>query len=151
MGSQARWKEVVSTCISDPGSCEERLRGFMASLCPEGSGCRKKGRGRRVEYGWVEKIIEAGVPDGRARLILYVISRYLANVKGLSPEDSERVIEDFLERSCRNHGNCSKIYKSWIRNVVSRVTRGGWRPWSLERIRREDPQLYEVVSRIVEA
>ena len=78
-----------------------------------------------------------------------MISRYLVNVKGLPPEEAEAVIDGFIEASCRNHGNCGKIYKSWVRNVLRHVARGGWRPWSLERLRREDPQLYEVVEGVV--
>lgn len=146
---EARWRKAISQCVGNPDGCEEVLRELMESLCPEDAGCRKAGRGRRADYGWVERLIEEGVPDGRARLILYVISRYLANVKKLDPEDSERIIEGFIENSCRNHGNCSKIYKSWIRNVVSRVSRGGWKPWSLDRIRKEDPQLYDIIASVL--
>ncbi len=93
--------------------------------------------------------MERGVPDGRSRLILYVISRYLINVKGLSLEEAEAVIDAFLEASCRNYGNCSKIYKSWIRHVLRRVSEGGWRPWSLERVKQEDPELYSTISRVL--
>jgi hypothetical protein len=41
---------------------------------------------RPRRYEWVEKIIEEGFPDGRKRLMLYVLSAYLINVKRLSEE-----------------------------------------------------------------
>jgi hypothetical protein len=34
----------------------------------------------------VEKVIERGLPDGRKRFILYVLSAYLVNVKRLINE-----------------------------------------------------------------
>ena len=103
----------------------------------------------RRRYLWIERIIELGVPDGRSRLILYVISRYLINVKKLSLEDAERVVDIFIENSCRNHGNCGKIYKSWVRRVLEYVKNGGWRPWSLATLKERDRQLYEIISNLL--
>jgi len=101
-------------------------------------------------YAWVEELIRRGVPDGRSRLILYVISRYLVNVKGLSVDEAHLVVKEFIENSCRNYGDCSKIYDSWIRNVLRRVAEGGWLPWSLERLRERDPELYDIVMGVLE-
>jgi len=89
------------------------------------------------------------VPDGRARLILYVISRYLVNVLGLDEEEAVQEITAFIENSCQKHGRCGGIYKSWVRNVVKHVAKGKWRPWSLDRLKRDDPQLYDVVMSVV--
>ncbi len=86
------------------------------------------------------------MPDGRHRLILYVIARYLVNVKGLDERDAISEILDFVQRSCKNYGNCSKVYESWIRNVVSKVKVGGWKPWTLEKLRERDPQLYNTIN-----
>ncbi len=125
----------------------------MQTMCPDRSLCEPP-RGRaslEARYQWVEQLIRSGVPDGRSRLILYVISRYLLNVKGLDEEAAREVIREFLRASCEKHGNCSKIYDSWIRNVLRHVKRGGWKPWSLERIRKEDPELYEIVEGVVSA
>jgi hypothetical protein len=36
----------------------------------------------------VKKVIEKELPDGRKRSILYVLSAYLVNVKGLSEEEA---------------------------------------------------------------
>ena len=141
------WLGVVEECSKGVEDCKRALKEFMDKMCIESGVCR---RGQKSKgYEWVERLIERGVPDGRSRLILYVISRYLLNVKGLSPEEAEAVIDSFIEASCRNHSNCGKIYKSWIRHVVRRVKEGGWRPWSLERLKREDPELHSIVLNVV--
>ena len=114
-----------------------------------GEKCRSPRHARAQYYDWIERILAGGVPDGRRRLILYVISRYLLNVKGLDVEEAEKVIDGFIEESCRRYGDCSKIYKSWVRSVLRSVKQGGWKPWGLGRIRKEDPELYDTISRIL--
>jgi hypothetical protein len=43
-------------------------------------------------HEWVEKIIENGLPNGRKRFILYVLSAYLENVRRLSEEEAIQVV-----------------------------------------------------------
>ncbi|MEB2836522.1 MAG: DNA primase noncatalytic subunit PriX [Desulfurococcales archaeon] len=140
-----RWTRVLEECAA--GNCRE-AREFLESLCRDRSECAPS-RGGAARYEWVEAIIRRGVPDGRSRLILYVISRYLVNIRGLSDDEALAEVQGFLQASCSNYGNCSKIYTSWIRNVLKHVRRGGWRPWSLERMRREDPELYSIIEKVV--
>ncbi|MEM0365980.1 MAG: DNA primase noncatalytic subunit PriX [Acidilobaceae archaeon] len=145
------WDHVVESCVSIE-NCIEALERFFKSMCPDESLC-EEAHGKvkvRRRFVWVDKIIESGVPDGRSRLILYVISRYLVNIKGLGLDEAEKTISIFIENSCKNHGNCGKIYRSWIRRVLESVKSRGWPPWSLEKIKEKDPQLYDIVSRIVE-
>ncbi len=143
------WVKALDEC-GGPRGCGSAAEEFLRSVCSDASLCGSQARRYGVSrYAWIERIIEQGVPDGRSRLILYVISRYLLNVRGMQPEDAEAVIDSFIEASCRNHGNCGKIYKSWIRSVLRHVARGGWKPWSLERMQRDDPQLYEIVRSII--
>jgi len=101
---------------------------------------------RPRRYEWVEKIIEKGLPDGRKRFILYVLSAYLVNVKRLSEEEAIQVVQEFLDNSCRNHGNCGKIYESFIRGDLQRVRSKGLKPVSLEKLREKDPDLHALVE-----
>jgi len=100
-------------------------------------------------YDWVEKIIKKGLPDGRKRFILYVLSAYLVNVKDLSEEKAFQVIQEFLENSCRNFNNCEKVYESFIRRDLRRVRSKGLKPASLEKLREKDPELYLIIERIL--
>ncbi len=144
------WKEIVEACKTSKHSCRKTIQELFRNQCKDEALCEKPGGARIQEkYGWIEKIIQTGVPDGRSRLILYVISRYLLNIKKLDITESHETIKTFLENSCKNHGNCSKIYESWIRNVLAHVQKGGWKPWTLEKIRKEDPQLYNTILSLI--
>jgi hypothetical protein len=107
----------------------------------------KAGKSRR--YDWVEKIIERGLPDGRKRFILYVLSAYLVNVKGLSEEEALQVVQEFLENSCRNFNKCEKIYESFIRGDLRRVKSKGLKPLSQEKLRDKDLELYLTISTVL--
>ena len=146
------WSKVAHVCERNYEECREALETFLSSMCPDRSECEEKIAvpGRRAHYTWIERIIESGVPDGRARLILYVISRYLVNVKRLSVEEAHEIIKLFIQASCEKHNQCSKIYDSWIRNVLVHVKEGGWKPWSLERIKTNDPELYQIITSILD-
>ena len=81
----------------------------------------------------MKKVVEKELPDGRKRSILYVLSAYLVNVKGLSEEEALQVVQEFIENSCRNHSNCEKIYESFIRGDLHRVKSKSLRPVSLRK------------------
>ncbi|MEB3860724.1 MAG: DNA primase noncatalytic subunit PriX [Desulfurococcales archaeon] len=144
-----RWARVVEACSEDAEECRKAVRLFLEEMCRDPSMCREPRRGLVERYSWVEELIRRGVPDGRSRLILYIVSRYLVNVKNLDPESAVHVVEEFIENSCRNHGNCGKIYRSWIRNVLRHVKEGGWLPWKLETLKERDPELYAVVESVL--
>ncbi len=102
---------------------------------------------RRINrYEWIDKVIEKGLPDGRKRFILYVLSAYLVNIRNLSEEEAIAEVKRFLDNSCRNYGNCEKIYESWIRSDLARVKRKGLRPARLEKL---DNDLREHIRKIV--
>ena len=147
MGSA--FDDALARCARDKGGCEEAARQLLSSLCPDLHECGLvKGR-PKGNYEWIEKLLKTGVPDGRHRLILYVISRYLVNVKGLTEDEALKVIHDFLDLSCKNFKNCSKVYDSWIKNVVRKVKEGGWKPWSLDKIKSADPDLFSKLEEVL--
>ncbi len=101
-------------------------------------------------WKWVEKVAEIGLPDGRKRFILYVLSPYLVNVAKMSFEDSFKVIKRFVDSSCINFGNCSKIYDSWILGDLKRVREKHVMPKSLKSIEEEDRELYNIIKQVLE-
>jgi hypothetical protein len=101
-------------------------------------------------YEWVEKIVEKGLPDGRKRFILYVLSAYLVNVKRLSEGEAIQVVQEFLDNSCRNHNNCGKVYESFIRGDLQRVKSKGLKPTTLEKLREKDPDLHSLIEQALQ-
>jgi len=47
------------------------------------------------------------------------------NVEGISEDEALRVVEEFLYNSCGNHGDCGKVYESFIRVNLQRVRSKG--------------------------
>ncbi|MEB3760388.1 MAG: DNA primase noncatalytic subunit PriX [Desulfurococcales archaeon] len=110
---------------------------------------RPHARRSRPKWGWIEKILENGLPDGRKRFILYVASRYLVNVKGLGIEEALEELQQFLDASCERHSNCSRIYTSWLRSVLRAVREKRLYPPGLSRLREKDPELYTLINTMV--
>ena len=98
---------------------------------------------RKVNYQWIEKILEKGLPDCRKRFILYVASRYLVNVKGLDENTAVEELKEFYNK----YGG--KVYESWIKSVVRGVKAKKLMPWSLKRIEEKDKEMYEIISKIL--
>mgnify|MGYP001770647549 CR=1 FL=1 len=146
------FSDVLEACESYDEKCLDAAKKLLDSVCKDPSMCSvPQKESNKANYEWIEKLLNSGVPDGRHRLILYVISRYLVNVKGLSERDASDEISDFLSRSCKNFGNCTKVYESWIRNVVTKVKAGGWKPWTLTKIKERDPDLYDIIIKAIGA
>jgi len=103
-----------------------------------------KVKNMKNDYNWIEKVFESGLEDCRKRFILYVGSRYLVKVKGL---DEEKAIEILREFYYKKGGG--KIYDSWLRSVVKGVREKKLLPWSLERIKNKDRELYEMIMRCI--
>jgi len=111
-------------------------------------------RGEDGRWGWMEKVVERGLPDGRRRFIWRVLSRYLRLVRNVDEETCVEVCREFVEASCRNWGNCDKIYDSTLREFCHAATKpanvcGGepCRPWRLETICEKDPELCQSIKR----
>ncbi len=103
------------------------------------------------KWQWIEAVLDRGLPDGRKRFILYVASRYLVNVLGLGVEEFLERLKHFLESSCARHGNCGRIYESWLRSVLRGVASGGYKPLSLRTLGERDPDLYRVIREVIES
>ena len=95
-------------------------------------------------YDWVEKVLDEGLDDARKRFILYVGSRYLVNVKGLSEDEAIKRLEEFY-----NKKGGGKVYESWLRSVVKGVKSKGLLPWSLKRIEEKDKEMYVLISKVL--
>ncbi len=104
---------------------------------------------RRGSYKWVERVIAAGLPDGRKRFILYTLTPYLANVAGVGEREAFEAVRSFLEASCVNHGACEKVYDSWVRSAFRGAKRKGLLPRSLKSWAEKDPQVYSLIQSVL--
>lgn len=101
-------------------------------------------KAKKVNYDWVEKVLDEGLEDARKRFILYVASRYLVNVKGLSEDEAIKRLEEFYSKK-----GGGKVYESWLKSVVRGVKNKGLLPWSLKRIEEKDKEMYIVISKVL--
>lgn len=99
---------------------------------------------RKVNYDWVEKVLDEGLDDARKRFILYVGSRYLVNVKGVSEDEAVKKLEEFYSKK-----GGGKVYDSWLKSVVRGVKSKGLLPWSLKRIEEKDKEMYVLISKVL--
>ncbi|MEM4854722.1 MAG: DNA primase noncatalytic subunit PriX, partial [Sulfolobales archaeon] len=98
---------------------------------------------------WIWWVVEKGLPDGRKRFILYVLAPYMVNILGKSEDEILEICRTFLENSCRNHGNCDKIYDSWIRSAIRSAKSHGFRGYGLQRLKEKDPELYSIIEQLI--
>jgi len=99
---------------------------------------------RKLNYDWVEKVLDEGLDDARKRFILYVGSRYLVNVKGVSEDEAVKRLEEFYSKK-----GGGKVYDSWLKSVVRGVKSKGLLPWSLKRIEEKDKEMYVLISKVL--
>jgi len=96
-------------------------------------------------YSWIEAVISRGLPDGRKRFILYVLTPYLATVLKLDEEEALKVVREFLENSCRNYGGCGKVYDSWVKSCFRGAKQKGIKPARLDRLGEDLRKIVESV------
>ncbi len=139
-------KSIEKLCSEDLSSeCVEKIDLFLENM-KKNIFSRKKISSEPKRREWIEKVISRGLRDGRKRFILKVLSPYLVNVLKLSDEEAFERIREFIDNSCRNHGNCEKIYESWVRGDLRRVRSKGIKPAKLESL---DDELRELINEVL--
>gem|GEM_PF-292443 len=101
-------------------------------------------RPRTSSMEWIDKVLEKGLKDGRKRFILYVASRYLLNVKGLTEEETVERLKEFYYKGG------GRVYDTWLRSVVRGVKTKGLRPPSLRTLELKDKELYLEIKKVLE-
>jgi hypothetical protein len=93
---------------------------------------------------WLEKeILERSLSDHRKYIIWRILSPYLLNVKKLSKEEAYSVMKEWLDK-------CDKIEKLNF-NPKTKIKDGlkgaskGYYPISMEKLKEENRQLYELI------
>lgn len=86
---------------------------------------------------WIETLLKNRINDGRQRL-LFDVSRYLINIKGLNIDEATEKINDWL--------NTRHYTKSMIKNQCKRALRDGKYPRRLSTIQNKEKELFEILT-----
>ncbi len=98
-------------------------------------------KGRRSSF--IERLLSlSGLEDFRKRIIFYWIAPYLVNVRKLENEEAVGIIMEWLSRQ-----GGGSIPRSWILADVDNVRKKGILPWSVEKVRKIDPELVKELER----
>lgn len=57
--------------------------------------------GDKNSIDWIEILLNAGIPDGRHRIISNILAPYLITVKGLELSEAQQIIERWVDKCDR--------------------------------------------------
>jgi hypothetical protein len=98
---------------------------------------------------WIEKgILDQPLADHRKYIIWRILSPYLLNVKKLPKEEAYSVMKDWLDK-CDKIERLSFNPKTKIRDGLKGASKG-YLPISMEKLKEENRQLYDIVMSIIE-
>ena len=101
-----------------------------------------------LSTGWIEKLFDNPLGDGRHRALWHILAPYVVNIKKLPLDQAEAVLLEYFLK-------CDKVrplqpsaysFKRLIRYYLKLAERDGYPPWRLDTIRRQDPQLYDILQ-----
>jgi Primase X len=103
-----------------------------------------KNQERTNTIKWIEKgILERPLPDHRKYIIWRILSPYLLNVKKLPKEEAYSVMKEWLDK-CDNLEKLNFNPKIKIKDGLKGASKG-YLPISMEKLKDENRQLYDVV------
>ncbi len=102
-------------------------------------------------YGWIEKVLRRGLPDGRRRFMLYIASKYLVNTLRLGEDEAVEILMDFAERSEKrpDFRGSGKIYRAEAKSFVRSARSYGKDPPGLRTVAEKDPELYKLITQVL--
>lgn len=98
---------------------------------------------KKEPIGWIEHLLQTPLPDHRKYCIWQILVPYLINVRKLSNEEAFSIIEDWLD-ICDQAERLDFDPQTKINDVIKRV--GDYRPISLDNLKTENKELYDLVS-----
>ena len=103
-----------------------------------------KNQERTNTIKWIEKgILNYPLPDHRKYIIWRILSPYLLNVKKLPKEEAYSVMKDWLDK-CNELEKLNFNPKTKIKDGLRGASKG-YLPISMEKLKEENRQLYDVV------
>jgi hypothetical protein len=93
---------------------------------------------------WIERLLQTPIADHRKYCIWRALTPYLINIRGLSDEQALSVIMTWLDK-CKTVRRLSFYPKPRAREQIRRVRNIGYYPISLNNLKIENPDLYDLV------
>ena len=84
--------------------------------------------------GWIERLLEYPILDGRHRVVNLILAPYFVNVRKLEIDDAVKRISEYIEK-CKKANPDTRINEQYIRYQCNYAKRRGMRVLSLKRAR----------------
>ncbi|MCL4373697.1 MAG: DNA primase noncatalytic subunit PriX [Candidatus Marsarchaeota archaeon] len=81
---------------------------------------------------WIEKLLNTPIPDVRHRTVNLILAPYLVTVKGMSPEEASKVINDYIAK-CKLINPDTKITERYVEYQCNYAKKKGMKPLSQAR------------------
>lgn len=93
---------------------------------------------------WIEKLLKTAIDDGRKRILLYILPRYLINTKMLSYGEARDILTKWLVKCDEIEGLDPKT-DYILDNCLDYAYRNKIKPMGLERIKNDHIDLYNIL------
>ena len=95
---------------------------------------------------WVEKLLQTPLDDYRKFVVWRILAPYLINIRKYSADEASNIIRDWLDKS-RNLRQLDFGPSDIIKYNINSAMRGGFLPISLDNLKIENPNLYNMVAK----
>ena len=95
---------------------------------------------------WIEKLLQTPLSDYRKFAVWRILAPYLINIRKCSVDVASSMIRDWLDK-CRNLRQLDFSPNNVIRSNINSAMRGGFLPISLEKLKIENPYLYNLLAK----
>ncbi len=82
--------------------------------------------------GWIEKLLDNPIDDGRHRVVNLILAPYLTNIKGMDVEAATSIILAYIER-CKTVNPMTRINEQYVSYQCRYAKEHGRKPMSLRR------------------
>lgn len=101
------------------------------------------GISRPTSFDWIEKLLKTAIADYRKYCIWRILLPYLINIRKVSEREAFQIVEKWLE-VCSHKRKIDFDHKYLIKINLKNVKR--YRPVSLLNLKKENPDLYDIVK-----
>ena len=99
---------------------------------------------------WIDILLDTPVPDGRHRIITYILAPYLINVRNLDTSKAIKILEDWVAR-CNSYKPMGGNMKAFVERACYEAHKLKRKPKNLEYFKEKNKQLYRMIASVAES